>query len=294
MPVCRLLRVHSTGLTSLHDPNRRQQFLEEHSQLETRQVRPEAVVHALAETQVRIRFTRDVEGIGVDEHRRVAIGRTLPDLHFLTRSIALPAQLARPGRGAPLRRRRRRPSHHLLDGGRRRCPRSARNAWNWSGWSSSASSPPATALRVVSAPALNSRLKNRYRSMSDSATQRPRPRRSRSRPPTACRRSARPASTRSAPARRCTSASRPPRRDSCPIDALREPPKSNCGSIASNSQCRSDSGTPSRMQIICIGSSAATSVTKVERLPRRHFVEQPARPRPQVVLDAVDHPRCQT
>jgi len=46
------------------------------------------------------------------------------------------------------------------------------------------------------------------------------------------------------------------------MDALREPPKSKLGSMASNSQCRSDSGIPSRIQIICIGSSAATSTTK--------------------------------
>ena len=90
---------------------------------------------------------------------------------------------------------------------------------------------------------------------------------SRSRRPTACRRSARPALRRSAPDRRCTSASRPPRPTAATADALREPPKSNCGSMASNSQCRSDSGTPSRMQIICIGSSAATSTTKSSGSP---------------------------
>jgi hypothetical protein len=55
--------------------------------------------------------------------------------------------------------------------------------------------------------------------------------------------------------------------DSRVMDALREPPKSKLGSIASNSQCRSDSGIPSRMQIICIGSSAATSTTKSNASP---------------------------
>ncbi len=49
--------------------------------------------------------------------------------------------------------------------------------------------------------------------------------------------------------------------------ALREPPKSKLGSMASNSQCRSDSGTPSRMQIICIGTSAAIAVTKSKGAP---------------------------
>ncbi len=68
--------------------------------------------------------------------------------------------------------------------------------------------------------------------------------------------------------------------------ALREPPKSNCGSIASNSQCRSDSGTPSRMQIICMGSSAATSTRKSNGWPGTDIVQQTPGPRPQVVLDA--------
>ena len=85
--------------------------------------------------------------------------------------------------------------------------------------------------------------------------------------PTACRRRARRACGPSTPSRRHTSASRHPRTDSRSIDALREPRKSNPGSMASNSQCRSDSGTPSRMQIICIGSSAAMSTTKSNASP---------------------------
>ena len=77
------------------------------------------------------------------------------------------------------------------------------------------------------------------------------------------------------------------------MDALREPPKSKFGSMASNSQCRSDSGTPSRMQIICIGSSAATSTTKSNGVARHDRIQQPPRPRPQIVLDPRDHPRRQ-
>ena len=46
------------------------------------------------------------------------------------------------------------------------------------------------------------------------------------------------------------------------MEARREPPKSKLGSMASKIQCRSDSGTPSRMQIICMGSSAAMSTRK--------------------------------
>ena len=48
---------------------------------------------------------------------------------------------------------------------------------------------------------------------------------------------------------------------------LRDPPKSKLGSMASKSQCRSSSGTPSRMQIICMGNSAATSTTKSKGTP---------------------------
>ncbi|COV99089.1 Uncharacterised protein [Mycobacterium tuberculosis] len=47
--------------------------------------------------------------------------------------------------------------------------KSLRSVCSWSGFSASASSPPAMELRVVSAPALNSRWKNRYSSASDSA-----------------------------------------------------------------------------------------------------------------------------
>ena len=211
MPVCRLLRVHSTGLTTSHRREPRQQLLEQHPQLQPGQVGAEAVVDALAEAQVRVGLTGDVEVVGVVEHRGVAVGRALPDQHLL------------PGRDRRSRRARRRAVAVRRFDGDGDVQRTISSiavgssveirhaaAANWSGCSASASSPPATALRVVSAPALNSRLKNRYSSMSDSAARRRRPA-SRSRRPTACRRSARPASTRSAPGRRCTSASRLPR-----------------------------------------------------------------------------------
>ena len=57
------------------------------------------------------------------------------------------------------------------------------------------------------------------------------------------------------------------------------------GSTASNSQWRSASGTPSRMQIACIGSSAATSTHEVERHAVSHRVEQRAGAAAQLVLE---------
>ena len=65
------------------------------------------------------------------------------------------------------------------------------------------------------------------------------------------------------------------------------------GSTASNSQCRSISGTPSRMQIICIGSSAATSVTKSNSRRDVDAVEQRADPGAELVLEPADRPRGQ-
>ncbi len=102
--MCRLLRVHSTGLTSRADENRRSSFLEQHPQLQPGQVGAQAVVHAVAETQVRVGFTRDVEGIGICEHQRVPVGRAFPDLHLLPGLDVAAAQRHRSGRGAPLGR----------------------------------------------------------------------------------------------------------------------------------------------------------------------------------------------
>ena len=71
------------ALTRRTDREPRQQLLEQHPQLQPRQIRAKAVMHTLAETQVRVGLTRDVERIGIIERRRIAVGRTLPDLHLL-------------------------------------------------------------------------------------------------------------------------------------------------------------------------------------------------------------------
>ena len=142
---------------------------------------------------------------------------------------------------------------------------------NWSGCSASASSPPATALRVVSAPALNSRLKNRYSSRSESvgasasSTWR-------WRPPTACRRSARRASTRSAPGRRRTSASRPPR----PTAATTPP----CASRRSRTAARWPR-TANGVRIPALPAGCRSSASAARRpCPPRSRTARPARPRP--------------
>src|SRR4051812_27103758 len=127
-------------------------------------------------------------------------------------------------------------------------PKSARKAVSCDGCSANASSPPATALRVVSAPALNSRLKNRYSSISE--------RWDADKPSSSTVAFATTDNMSSVGAARFDAINSWPyayirepasSTDICPTDALREPPKSNCGSMAWNSQCRSDSGTPSRM-----------------------------------------------
>ena len=63
MPVCRLLRVHSTGRTNSHRREPGQQLLEQHPQLQPGQVGAQAVVHALTEAQVRVGLSRDVEDV---------------------------------------------------------------------------------------------------------------------------------------------------------------------------------------------------------------------------------------
>ena len=63
MPVCRLLRVHSTG-RPLGGREPRQQLLEEDPHLQPREPGAEAVVHALTETQVRVGLTRMSKVLG--------------------------------------------------------------------------------------------------------------------------------------------------------------------------------------------------------------------------------------
>ena len=127
MPVCRLLRVHSTGRTNSDRREPAEQLLEQHPQLEAGQVRAEAVVHALPEAQVRIRLSRHVEDVRVGERQRVAVRRALPDLHLLPGLDPTSAELHVARRGPALGWRRRGPAHHLLDRRRQQPSRSARS-----------------------------------------------------------------------------------------------------------------------------------------------------------------------
>ena len=285
--MCRLLRVHSTGLTTRTDENRPAAPRRAPAAPAAPGWRRGSSAHPGRNPSADWAFARcRTRQASSNAARRgwPSPPRSAPSAR--PRSRTRPSSTSR-GRGAPLRRRRRRPPHHLLDGGRQQRRDPSRSAANWSGCSASASSPPATALRVVSAPALNSRLKNRYSSRSD-----------RRRPVASS--SVALATTDSMSSVGCGPLGRDqllavgvhPRagffgRHLRRTDALREPPKSNCGSIASNSQCRSDSGTPSRMQIICIGSSAAMSTRKSNGSPGHRRASSSRRARAaQVVFDA--------
>ena len=191
--------------------------------------------------------------------------------------------------GPPLRRRRRRPPDHLLDR-RRKSSSSARRTAIWSGRSPRASSPPAMALRVVSAPAANNRLKNPYRPRSVQLR----------RLPSRVAAFATTESMSSAGAARLAATSSlavgphprawRPRCHIGPSGAAGTADVELC-STASKRKCRSYSGTPRRMQIICIGNSAATASRKSTALPAPPRIQQPTRPDAQVVLDQPDHPR---
>src|ERR1700757_3309289 len=93
----------------LHNPHGgkpRQQFLVEHSQFQPGQICAQATVYTLAEAQVWVRFSADVELVGAIEHAGVAVSRALPNLHLLPRFDRLSAERDIAGGGAPLRWRR--------------------------------------------------------------------------------------------------------------------------------------------------------------------------------------------
>ena len=247
-------------------------------------------MHTLAETQVRIGFATDVELIRVSNAAPSRLAEPSQICTFCPASIAHPASST--SRVAVRRFDGDGDVHRTIsstavgnnDG-------SSRNAANWPGCSASASIPPPTALRVVSAPALNSRLKNRYSSISERAPRAFGPA-SRSRPPTACRRSARPAWPRSAPGRRCTSACRLPRASSAPPTpcashrsrtAARSPRTANAvPTQALPAECRSSASAVRRR--FRPGSRAAPPVRPHPAVDGRGRAD---RPRP------ADHSRCQ-
>jgi hypothetical protein len=92
-----------------------QQLAEHHRQLAPRQVGAEAEVRTrTAETNVRVGVPADVEGLGVVEHARVAVGGAVEqhDLVALVEVVARECQ--RPGGRAPHERDGRRRPHDLL------------------------------------------------------------------------------------------------------------------------------------------------------------------------------------
>src|SRR5277367_1775078 len=77
-------------------------------------------MHTLAETQVWVGLSSDVELVGTVEHAGITVGRAFPDLHLLSRLHRRTADCDTAGGSTPLGRRRRRPSDDLLDRGRQR------------------------------------------------------------------------------------------------------------------------------------------------------------------------------
>jgi len=148
--------------------------------------------------------------------------------------------------------------------------------------------PPATALRVVSAPALNSRLKNRYSSTSDMSES--------STVAFATTDSmssvAQHASTRSTPGRRRTSATRPLRA----TIGTATPCVSRRSRIAARWPRRANA-----VRIPALQQDAdhlhwqlsGDAEYEVERFARDHRIEQPARPGSQIVLNKANHSRRQ-
>src|SRR5688572_9712989 len=86
-----------------------QELLEEHPDLELRQVGAEAEVDAVAEADVGVRVPGDVEAVRPGERPLVPVGRALPDQHLVPRSDRVAPELGGDGGRAALRRRRRRP-----------------------------------------------------------------------------------------------------------------------------------------------------------------------------------------
>ena len=156
MPVCLLLRVHSTGPVSSIVRTRAAQLVEHHADLEPGQVRAQAVMHAVTEAEMRVRVAREIEAERIGEHVLVAVRGRLPEHHLVAGAHRLAAELEVARRGAPVVRGRMRPAHDLLDrGAAHRARRRAARA-HWSGNASSATTAPAIAFRVVSAPAAHS------------------------------------------------------------------------------------------------------------------------------------------
>ncbi len=105
------------------------------------------------EAEMPVRIAGDVEADGIVEDVLVAVGRRVEHREVLALAELRPVELDVAQRGALHVVDGRRPAHDLLDRVAAVSDR-RRGAASWSGFSSSASSPPASALRVVSWPAV--------------------------------------------------------------------------------------------------------------------------------------------
>ena len=261
MPVCLLLRVHSTGPVSSIGAGPRRELVEHHPDLEPGEVRAQAVVHAVTEAEMRVRIAREVEAERIGEHRLRRGSRTLPR----TRPCRRRARARRRARGRASRcggcTRRGASSARSLRPPAPVAPLARAASGHWSGNASSATTAPAIALRVVSAPAAQSSEKKNCSSWSVS-------------------------SGGSSPSRWAWQTTESMSSAGCArFSAISAAPYSNIAaaatgdlvgrlerlapaleveecSIHSKSRCRSSSGMPMRMQIACIGSSPAISFTK--------------------------------
>src|SRR5690242_20690602 len=93
-----------------------QQGLVEDPQLESRQFRPEAEVHPMAEPEVRIRIAVDPEPHRIRKDELVAVRGGFPEDDLVAWRDRLPAERRGPRRRTPVVGGRARPAHHLLDG----------------------------------------------------------------------------------------------------------------------------------------------------------------------------------
>ena len=166
IPVCLLLRVHSTGPGELDRADAREQLGHHDADLEAGEARAEAVVHAVPESEVRVRVAAHVEAERLGEHELVAVRRRLPEHDLVAGRDLVAAELdARASRCGGCTRPGcvQRTISSIAVG---IAPGSSRSTASWSGNSVSATIAPAIALRVVSAPAAHNKLKKNCSSWS--------------------------------------------------------------------------------------------------------------------------------
>ena len=95
------------------------QLVEHDADLEAREVRAEAVVHAVTEPEVRIRVAVQVEAERIVEHELVAVRGRFPEHDLVAGADGLAEEIEVAGRGAAVVRGGMRPAHDLLDAARR-------------------------------------------------------------------------------------------------------------------------------------------------------------------------------